>query len=182
MKTQHFCAALVMAALAGPAWSMEISSPAVGGDGVIPDKYTANGFGCSGENVSLPLEWSGVPADAQSLAITMYDPDAPTGSGFWHWLAVNLPPSTTELTEGAGAVGDASLPDGAVHARGDAGVASYFGPCPPAGDTPHHYVVTIFAVDTDKLDVSNETSGAVVGFMLHFHTLEKASATYTYGR
>jgi Raf kinase inhibitor-like YbhB/YbcL family protein len=171
-----------MAALASPAWSFEISSPAVGDDGIIPDKYTANGFGCSGENVSLPLEWSGVPSDAKSLALTMYDPDAPTGSGFWHWLVVNMPPSTTELPEGAGALGDADLPEGAVNGRGDAGVASYFGPCPPAGDTPHRYVFTIFAVDTDTLDANNETHGAVVGFMLHFHTLEKASVTYTYGR
>jgi Raf kinase inhibitor-like YbhB/YbcL family protein len=174
--------ALLVAALAGPAGAFEISSPAVGSDGVIPDKYTADSFGCSGENVSLPLEWSGVPEGAKSLAITMYDPDAPTGSGFWHWEVVNLPPSTTSLPENAGAAGNANLPQGAVQARNDAGTSAYFGPCPPEGDAPHRYVFTIFAVGMDALPVDQEASGAVVGFNLHFNTLDKASVTYTYGR
>lgn len=182
MKTSILCAAFAIVAVAGPAWALEISSPAVGNDGKIPDKYTANSFGCSGENVSLPLEWKGVPADAKSLAITMYDPDAPTGSGFWHWEVANLPPSTTNLAEGAGAAGNAGLPAGAVQARNDAGTAAYFGPCPPQGDSPHHYVITVFAVKADKLAVDANASGAVVGFNLHFNTLEKASVTYTYGR
>jgi Raf kinase inhibitor-like YbhB/YbcL family protein len=176
MTILRFGAALAMTAAIGPAWGLEISSPAVGADNTIPQKYTANSFGCSGENVSLPLHWSGVPAEAKSLALTMYDPDAPTGSGFWHWLVVNMPPSAMELAEGA------EPPAGAAQGRGDAGVAGYFGPCPPEGDTPHRYVFTIFAVDTEKLDVTAETSGAVVGFMLHFHTIDKASVTYTYGR
>jgi hypothetical protein len=172
----HLCAALAITAFIGPAAAFEISSPAIGSDNTIPEKYTANAFGCSGENVSLPLVWEGVPADAKSLALTMYDPDAPTGSGFWHWLVVNMPVSTTELPEGA------ELPAGSAQGRGDAGAGGYFGPCPPQGDTPHRYVFTIFAVDTETLDVNAETSGAVVGFMLHFHTVDKASVTYTYGR
>jgi len=179
MKSAPVCAIVFALALAGPASAFEISSPAVGSDGVIPDKNIANGFGCSGGNASLPLEWKDVPADAKSLALTMYDPDAPTGSGFWHWLVVNMPPSTTDLAEGAS---DGGMPEGAVQARGDAGVSGYFGPCPPEGDTPHHYVFTVFAVDTDKLDIGADTSGAVVGFNLHFHTIDKASVTYTYGR
>ena len=138
-----------MTALVGPAAALEISSPAVGADNTIPAKYTANSFGCSGENVSLPLVWEGVPAEAKSLALTMYDPDAPTGSGFWLWLVVNMPPSTTELPEGAGEVGNAGLPARSVQARGDAGVAGHFGPCPPEGDTPHRYIFTIFAVGAD---------------------------------
>ncbi len=182
MKTVFALAAVASMALAGPASAFEISSPAIGADGTIPLKFTANGFGCSGGNASLPLAWKDVPAGAKSLALTMFDPDAPTGSGFWHWLVVNMPPTTTGLPEGAGEPGNAKLPAGAVQARGDAGVAGYFGPCPPQGDAPHHYVLTLFAVDTDKLDIDANTAGAVVGFNLHFHTIDKASVTYTYGR
>ena len=182
MKALHVCTALALMALAGPAWAFEISSPAIGKDKTIQDKYTANSFGCSGQNVSLPLTWKNVPSGTKSLALTMYDPDAPTGSGFWHWSVVNIPVSTTSLPEDAGATGNAKLPAGAVQARSDAGSAAYFGPCPPKGDKPHRYIITIFAVKTDKLNVSPDTSGAVVGFMLHFNTLAKASVTYTYGR
>src|SRR5688572_3072748 len=100
MKAFWLLAAVAMTAPACPASAFEISSPAVGGDGTIPLKHTANAFGCMGENISLPLMWKDVPADAKGLALTMYDPDAPTGSGFWHWLVVNIPVSTTELPEG----------------------------------------------------------------------------------
>ncbi len=182
MKIVPVLAAVASIALAGPASAFEISSPAIGSDNTFPLKYTANGFGCSGGNVSLPLEWKDVPAGAKSLALTMFDPDAPTGSGFWHWVVANLPPSTTSLPEGAGDAANPKLPAGTVQARGDAGVSGYFGPCPPAGDPPHHYVITLFAVDTDKLDVDSNASGAVVGFNLHFHTIDKASVTYLYGR
>ena len=182
MKAFHLCTTLALIAFAGPAWAFEISSPAVGKNGIIPDKYTANAFGCSGGNVSLPLEWKNVPKEAKSLTLTMYDPDAPTGSGFWHWEVANMPPSTTELAEGAGEAGNAKLPKGAIQARNDAGTAAYFGPCPPKGDKPHRYIFTIFAVKTDKLDVDANASGAVVGFNLHFNTLSKASVTYRYGR
>lgn len=181
MKMLCFLAAIAIG-LPGPAAAFEILSPAIGSDNTIPLKYTANAFGCSGGNVSLPLEWKDVPEGAKSLAITMYDPDAPTGSGFWHWLVVNLPPSTTSLPEGAGVPGNAKLPAGAVQARGDAGVSGYFGPGPPQGDAPHHYVITLFAVKVNKLPVDANTSGAVVGFNLHFNTIDKTSVTYTYGR
>jgi Raf kinase inhibitor-like YbhB/YbcL family protein len=180
--THRILIAALATCLAGPAMAMSIKSPAVGADNTIPDKYIADGFGCSGENVSLPLEISGVPAEAKSLAITMYDPDAPTGSGFWHWEVANLPPDTTSLAEGAGAAGNGKLPDGAVQARNDAGTAAYFGPCPPRGDKPHRYVITVFAVGADKLPVDENASGAVVGFNLNYNTLDKASVTYLYGR
>jgi Raf kinase inhibitor-like YbhB/YbcL family protein len=182
MKFRSLCLALALAAVAGPTWAFEISSPAIGSDNKIPDKYVADFFGCSGGNVSLPLVWRDVPAGAKSLALTIFEPDEPTGSGFWHWLVVNLPPSTTSLAEGVGKPGTTMLPFGAVQARNDAGTAAYFGPCPPQGDAPHHYVITIFAVKVDKLNIDRSTSGAVVGFNLHFNTLDKASVTYTYGR
>ncbi len=160
-----------------------IVSPAIGADGIIPDRYVGNRFGCNGGNISPPLVWSGVPAAAKSLALTIYDPDAPTGSGFWHWLVVNLPPSTSSLPEGAGAVGGAGMPSGAVMGLGDAGVAGYFGPTPPPEDPAHGYIFTLYALDTDRLpDIDSTTSGALVGFTLHYHTLAKASVVYRYGR
>jgi Raf kinase inhibitor-like YbhB/YbcL family protein len=131
------------------------------------------GFGCAGGNRSPHLKWSGPPAGTKSFAVTCYDPDAPTGSGFWHWLVVNIPANVDELTEGAGSSGG-RLPAGALQTRTDFGAPGYGGPCPPRGDHPHRYIFTVFAVKTDKLEVKTDTSAAVVGFNLHFNTLAKA--------
>jgi Raf kinase inhibitor-like YbhB/YbcL family protein len=117
--------------------------------------------------------WSGAPAEAKSFAVTCYDPDAPTGSGFWHWLVVNIPANVSELAEGAGSDGG-KLPAGALQTRTDFGTAGYGGPCPPEGDHPHRYLFTVFAVNADKLNVNADTSAAVVGFNLHFNTLARA--------
>ena len=131
------------------------------------------GFGCAGRNRSPHLKWSGAPEGTKSFAVACYDPDAPTGSGFWHWLLVNIPANVSELAEGAGSTGG-KLPTGALQTRTDFGVPGYGGPCPPEGDHPHRYLFTVFAVKTDKLDVKADTSAAVVGFNLHFNTLAKA--------
>ncbi len=131
------------------------------------------GFGCAGLNKSPHLTWSGAPAGTKSFAVTCYDPDAPTGSGFWHWLVVNIPADITELPLGAGSAGGA-LPKGALMTRTDFGKPGYGGPCPPEGDHPHRYLFTVFAVG-ESLDVSADTSAAVVGFNLHFKTLAKAA-------
>lgn len=131
------------------------------------------GFGCGGGNKSPHLKWSGAPAGTKSFAITCYDPDAPTGSGFWHWLAVNIPANITELALGAGSAGG-KMPPGSLQTRTDCGKPGYAGPCPPEGDHPHRYLFTVFAVGKDKIDVGADTSAAVVGFNLHFATLAKA--------
>ena len=130
------------------------------------------GFGCAGGNKSPHLAWSGAPPGAKSFAITCYDPDAPTGSGFWHWLVVNIPAHVSDLPEGAGSAGG-TLPPGALQTRTDFGVPGYGGPCPPEGDHPHRYLFTVFAVN-GMLDVKADTSAAVVGFNLHFKTLARA--------
>ncbi len=130
------------------------------------------GFGCAGGNRSPHLKWSGAPAGAKSFALTCFDPDAPTGSGFWHWLVLNIPPNVAELPLGAGS---GKLPAGALQTRTDFGKPGYGGPCPPEGDPPHRYLFTVFAVAKEKLDVTADTSAAVIGFNLHFATLEKAS-------
>ena len=114
------------------------------------------------------------PEGTKSFALTCFDPDAPTGSGFWHWVVVNIPPDVTELPLDAGNQRSGKLPDGALQVRNDVGTREYVGPCPPQGDHPHRYLFTVFAVGVDQLPVNADTSAAVVGFNLHFNTLAKA--------
>lgn len=130
-------------------------------------------FGCGGGNLSPHLAWSGAPDGTRSFAVTGYDPDAPTGSGFWHWVVVNIPASVTELPLGAGSP-SGKMPEGALQVRTDFGKPGYGGPCPPEGDHPHRYIFTVFAVGTESLPVTADTSAAVVGFQLHFNTLARA--------
>jgi Raf kinase inhibitor-like YbhB/YbcL family protein len=141
-------------------------------DHVLSAEY---GFGCSGGNRSPHLAWSGAPEGTRSFALTCFDPDAPTGSGFWHWVVVNIPVEVTELALDAGNPKSGKLPAGALQTRTELGLTGYLGPCPPQGDHPHRYLFTIFAVGTDQLPVTADTSGAVVGFQLHFNTLAQAS-------
>lgn len=131
----------------------------------------------SGGNRSPQLSWSGAPEGTKSYAVTCYDPDAPTGSGFWHWTVANIPADVTSLATGASS---ADLPKGAVEGRTDFGAPGFGGAAPPAGHGPHRYIFTVFAVDTDALEVTPDNSGAVFGFNLHFHTLAKASITGIY--
>lgn len=144
---------------------------------VLSETY---GFGCAGENISPALSWSGAPNGTKSFAVTCFDPDAPTGSGFWHWVVANIPPSVTSLPAGAGS--GEGLPDGALQVRTDFGAPGYGGPCPPEGDHPHRYLFTVHAVGLDTLPVDADTSAAVVGFLLNFNTLEKASLMGLYKR
>jgi len=132
-----------------------------------------HGFGCTGDNKSPHLKWSPGPAGTKSYAVTCFDPDAPTGSGFWHWLVVNIPPDVTELALGAGSPGG-TLPKGAMQTRTDYGFAGFGGPCPPQGDHPHRYLFTVFAVN-EVLGVTEDTPAAQIGFNLNFKTLAKAS-------
>jgi Raf kinase inhibitor-like YbhB/YbcL family protein len=125
-------------------------------------------------NISPHLAWSGAPEGTKSFAITVFDPDAPTGSGFWHWTVANIPAEISEIPT------DGPLPAGAVEGRTDYGEPGFGGAAPPPGHGPHRYVFTVFAVDTDRLEVTPDNSGAVFGFNLHFHTLARASITATY--
>lgn len=151
------------------------------GKAVAP-QFIFNGFGCSGGNVSPELHWQGAPAGTQSFAVTIYDPDAPTGSGWWHWFVVNLPASTKSLPQGAGAPNGSKLPPGAQQIRTDYGAQGYGGPCPPAGDKPHRYVVTVHAIKVAKLDIPNDATAALAGFMVNANSLGKATFTFMHGR
>ncbi len=150
----------------------------LGNDHVLSEAY---GFGCAGGNASPQLSWSGAPAETKSFALTCFDPDAPTGSGFWHWVVANIPPDITSLEAGAGNSGG-NLPAGALQVRTDFGKPGYGGPCPPEGDHPHRYIFTVFAVSMEELPVTADTSAAVVGFYLNFNTLDKASLMGLYKR
>lgn len=140
------------------------------------------GFGCGGGNKSPHLRWEEVPAGTKSFALTCFDPDAPTGSGFWHWVVVNIPPSVTELPLDAGNPSAGKLPAGALQVRTDFGKPGYGGPCPPEGDHPHRYLFTLHAVSMDKLPVTADTAAAVVGFYLNFNTVAKTALMGLYKR
>lgn len=150
-------------------------------NGVFTDAQVLNTFGCSGGNVSPQLSWHDAPAGTKSFVLTMFDPDAPTGSGFWHWVVVNIPSSVGELPNGA-SKNAAKLPADALETRTDLGAPGYGGPCPPAGDKPHHYIFTLHALKVEKLDVDAQTSAALVGFSVHMQEIGKATLTARYGR
>lgn len=148
----------------------------------IPNQYAFNGMGCTGRNISPELSWKGAPAKTKSYAVTIYDPDAPTGSGWWHWVVYNIPATVAKLPAGAGDASTHLLPTGAVQGDNDASMPGYMGPCPPVGDKPHHYHIDVFALDTDKIDAPANATAAYIGFNVHAHTLAKAELTALYGR
>ena len=129
-------------------------------------------------NTSPQLSWSGFPEETKGFVVTCYDPDAPTPSGFWHWILVNLPATVTELPAGAG--NTPRLDNGAFHVRSDFSTKDYGGAAPPPGDQVHRYYFVVHAIDVEALDVDDEASPAVVSFNLAFHTLARAIITPTY--
>ena len=147
--------------------------------GILPVAHVFNSFGHNGENRSPHLAWDGVPEGTRSLVLTMYDPDAPTGSGFWHWVVVDIPPHSREIRAGAGG-GSVPLPFGARQTRTDAGPGGYVGAAPPPGPA-HRYVFTLHAVSVDVLPVEDDASGAMVGFMTYMNRLGEAHFTVRYG-
>jgi len=172
------------AANAAFAQNMSLKSAEVSDGGAMKEEQVLNGFGCKGANISPSLSWTGAPTGTKSFAITNYDPDAPTGSGWWHWVVFNIPVATTSLPKNAGDVKAKLMPDGAVQSRTDFGVGGWGGPCPPPDGKSHRYIFTVFAVDVDQLPYAKDENAmaALVGFALHFHTLDKATLTATYSR
>lgn len=141
----------------------------------------ADSMGYSGGNQSPQLAWSGFPSETKSFAVTIHDPDAPTGSGFWHWVVANIPANVRELSANVGAEDSKGLPNGALQIRNDGGVHGFIGAAPPTGDEPHRYVTTVHAVDVDRLDIDENVAPAIVGFNLRFHTLARAQIVPVFG-
>jgi hypothetical protein len=162
-----------------PVPSFAVTSEDVTEGQQMGNSQVANVFGMTGENLSPQLSWSGFPAETKSFAVTCFDPDAPTGSGFWHWLAIDIPASVTSLAAGAGTAD--GLPAGAFHVRNDFGTKDFGGAAPPAGDPAHRYVFAVHAVDADKLGIDSDVTPAVAGFNLRFHTIGRGLLVPVYG-
>ena len=174
---------LLMLLFATPCFAAEFSVQSSSWqDGqTMKDAYVFNSFGCTGNNISPEITWSAAPAGTKSFAVTVYDPDAPTGSGWWHWTVFNIPASVAQLKQGA-SLDSTKLPVGAIEGRTDFGKSGYGGACPPQGDKPHRYILTVYALKTDKIDLNENAPGALVGYNLNQNTLAKASLTVKYGR
>jgi Raf kinase inhibitor-like YbhB/YbcL family protein len=160
--------------------SFTLTSTAFKNNGAIAPKYSFNQMGCTGENVSPPLEWKNPPAGTKSFALMVHDPDAPTGSGWWHWVVTNIPADTTALPEGAGAADGHALPKGTVQGNTDFGKPGWGGPCPPPGSGKHHYNFMLYALKVDKIDVPPGASPAMVGFNVNANKLGQAKLTGTF--
>ena len=159
-----------------------LSSPDIRPDGPIRLEQVFNGFGCQGRNISPGLAWSRAPEETRSFALLVHDPDAPTGgAGWWHWLVVNIPASETGLAKGAGTADGSNLPAGATQVTTDFGSPGWGGPCPPVGDKPHRYVFTLYALKTERLDVSG-ASASLAGYMVNGNAIGKAQLTGKFGR
>ena len=163
------------------AGTLKLSSPQFADGATIPLEQVGSGNGCTGMNVSPQLDWSGAPAGTVSYVLTTYDPDAPTGSGLWHWVNYNIPATANSLPKGAGTPGSTDLPAGTMVINNDPGVAGYVGPCPPVGSAPHRYIFTLYAL-SKTLDLPAGIRPPILGFNLNGITLAKTSITGTYGR
>lgn len=159
-----------------------LTSAAFSPGGMLEHEQVFNGFGCDGKNVSPALAWKNAPAGTKSFALMVHDPDAPTGSGWWHWVVYNIPAASTMLAEGAGAADGKGLPNGAVQGRTDFGAPGFGGACPPKGDTPHRYIFTVYALKTEKIEAPADGTAALIGFMINANKLGQASFSARYGR
>jgi Raf kinase inhibitor-like YbhB/YbcL family protein len=178
-KTAVLAAALL--AWAGGAFGaagLTLTSPDVAPQSKIATEQLGNCNGVGGKNISPALAWSDVPKNTKSFALTLYDPDAPTGSGLWHWVVIDIPADATSLAKGAGDLKSGTAPKGVIQPKTDI-MPGYMGPCPPPGSL-HHYLFTLYALDADKVDADANTSPALIGFFLHYHALAKATLTATY--
>jgi Raf kinase inhibitor-like YbhB/YbcL family protein len=161
--------------------SFVVESTDIADGQLLADRHLYDGFGLPGGNVSPHLRWHGHPPETRGFAVTCLDPDAPTGSGFWHWVLFDIPTEVTELARGAAKPGALRLPGGAQHVRNDLGVKGYCGAAPPKGDDPHRYVFVVHALDCQRLGPDSDASPAVVGYNTTMHVLARAMVTPVFG-
>lgn len=180
MKNINLFIVLLFSTIAYAQNTFTLSSKDLGGQTTKVQEY--NGFGCSGENISPHLSWNNIPEGTKSFAITMYDPDAPTGSGFWHWIVFDIPADVREFVTNAGNVELGLAPKGSIQSITNYGIKGFGGPCPPEGHGIHQYIITIYALQTDKLGLDENSDPAVVGFNLWNQILAKASIVSYYKR
>ncbi|HUI69366.1 MAG TPA: YbhB/YbcL family Raf kinase inhibitor-like protein [Spirochaetia bacterium] len=154
--------------------SFTVTSTDVTDGAPMPQDQMSGIFGAGGKDISPQLSWKGFPAGTKSFVVTMYDPDAPTASGFWHWAVVDIPATVTSLDRGAGDDTGSGLPEGAFQLRNDGGLARFVGAAPPPGNGKHHYYIVVHAVDVPSLGLKKDASPALLGFNLFFHTLARA--------
>ncbi len=147
--------------------------------GQLAKAQVFNSFGCSGDNISPQLAWKNAPAGTKSFAITVYDPDAPTGSGWWHWVVFNIPKNVHQLKTGASGK---AMPAGSIESETSYGAKGFGGACPPRGDKPHRYIFTAYALDIEKIEQNAGARPELIGFFLNSHALAKASIMAYYGR
>ncbi|WP_419206623.1 YbhB/YbcL family Raf kinase inhibitor-like protein [Photobacterium leiognathi] len=175
MKIKQVVAAVLLAA---PAFmshaAMTLTSQDITNDYTLQNQQLFNQWGCTGSNVSPQLSWKGVPEGTKSFAVTMYDPDAPTGSGWWHWSVVNIPANVHSLAAGAGAVGGKDLPKGASMVTNDFGFKGFGGACPPPNSKPHNYEITVYALNTASIKLPENASPALAGYNILSHVIGKA--------
>lgn len=162
--------------------SLALSSNDIAQGKFMNKQQEFNGFGCSGGDLSPNLKWSGAPKGTKSFAITVYDPDAPTGSGWWHWQIVNIPSSVNELAAGAGGTKRNLAPKGSLQINNDYGSRGFGGACPPPGHGIHHYKFTVHALSVEKLELPEDASGALTGYMINGHTIESSTIEALYKR
>ena len=158
-----------------------LTSPDISNGGTIAEAQVFNSFGCSGHNISPALSWTNAPAGARSFALLVHDPDAPTGSGWWHWVVYNIPADTTSLAADAGDPKKNLMPSAAVQGRTDFGTPGYGGPCPPPGK-PHHYHFRLYALKVAKIDAPADATAAFISFTVRANSLGEAQLSGLYGR
>jgi Raf kinase inhibitor-like YbhB/YbcL family protein len=173
--------AVALAFAADQASTFTLTSPDIAQGKAMTTKQVFNGFGCTGQNVSPALSWKNPPQGTKSFALMVYDPDAPTGSGWWHWVVYNIPATTLSLPEDAGNVKKNLLPAAAQQGRTDFGTLGFGGACPPPGK-PHRYFFRLHALKVPKIEVPADASPAMIGFNVNANTIEKAEIMATYGR